>query len=45
VIVDVPKEELETFMREMEPEGLLLWVRVDDDDAAGQILKRVEKWN
>jgi hypothetical protein len=31
-------------MGEVEPEGLLLWVRVEDDDEGWQALKRIDKW-
>lgn len=44
LIVDVPLDELERFMGEVEPEGLLLWVRVEDDDEGWQALKRIDKW-
>jgi len=44
LIVDVPIEELETFMSEVEPEGLLLWVRIEDNEEGTQILKRIKKW-
>jgi hypothetical protein len=44
MIVDVPKEELEAFMDETEPEGLFLWVQVDDEEEELAILKRISRW-
>ncbi|OQY32482.1 MAG: hypothetical protein B6241_10815 [Spirochaetaceae bacterium 4572_59] len=44
VIVDVALEELETFMDEMSPEGLLLWTGCDSDEQEEDVLKRLKRW-
>jgi uncharacterized protein (UPF0264 family) len=44
VIVDLNKEELESFMDEMDPQGLFLWVATQDEEEELEILKRIEKW-
>ena len=44
VIVDLTKEELASFMDEMDPQGLFLWVATQDEEEELEILKRIEKW-
>jgi hypothetical protein len=44
VIVDLNKDELESFMDEMDPQGLFLWVATQDEEEELEILKRIEKW-
>jgi hypothetical protein len=45
VIVMLAVEELEPFMREVDPRGIFLWVRATDPDEQLAILKRLERWN
>jgi hypothetical protein len=44
VVVDLSKDELEEFISNIRPEGLLLCIASDNEDEQQQILKRVEKW-
>ena len=44
VIVDLKKTELETFMQEVRPEGIFLWVATDNEDEEKALLRLVEKW-
>lgn len=44
VIVDLNKDELESFMDEMDPQGLFLWVATEDEEEELQIIKCIEKW-
>ncbi len=44
VIVDLTKYELDAFMAEMSPEGLLLWVATENEEEELAILKRLEQW-
>jgi hypothetical protein len=43
VMVDVPTEELEEFMRQLPPEGLFLCLGVREGEEQ-DVLKRVERW-
>ena len=43
VVVDLQLNELEDFIREMKPEGLLLCLAVEED-AQPDVVKRVAKW-
>ncbi len=44
VIIDLDKSDLDNFMAVVQPEGIFLWVAVDDEDEQRAILRRVEKW-
>jgi hypothetical protein len=44
-IVDLNMKELDTFMVEMKPQGLFLWIATDSEDEEIDILNRVAKWN
>lgn len=44
VVVDLSKDELEEFIGNIRPEGLLLCIASDSEEEQKQILKRVEKW-
>lgn len=44
VIVDLNKDEIESFMDEMDPQGLFLWVATEGEEEELEILKRIEKW-
>lgn len=44
VVVDLEVKELEHFISELEPEGLLLCLPVDTEEEQAEILKRIEKW-
>ena len=44
VIVDLQPHELEPFIEQMEPEGIFLWIAVDDEAEQLAIMKRLEKW-
>jgi hypothetical protein len=43
-IVDLHKNELDSFMAEMEPQGLFLWIATDNEEEELEILRRVAKW-
>ena len=44
VIVDLQPHELEPFIEQMEPEGIFLWIAVNDEAEQLAIMKRLEKW-
>ena len=44
VVVDLEQHELEGFISEMEPEGILLCIPSNDEEEQREIIKRVEKW-
>jgi hypothetical protein len=44
VIVDLHKDELESFIEQMEPEGLFLWIATENEAEELAIIKRLEKW-
>jgi hypothetical protein len=44
VVVDLDKSELEGFISEVSPEGILLCVASDNEEEQKDILKRIEKW-
>ena len=44
IIVDLNKKELETFMAEMKPQGLFLWIATDNEEEELEILTRLTKW-
>jgi hypothetical protein len=44
IVVDIDKNELESFISEMEPEGVFLCISSDNEEEQKEILKRVEKW-
>jgi len=44
VIVDLSKEDLNDFIRAMDPKGLFLWVATENEEEEIEILKHVEKW-
>ena len=44
VVVDLNISELEPFMQEMAPEGLLLCIATDSEDQEKEIIKKLEKW-
>jgi hypothetical protein len=44
VIVDLQVDELESFLDEVTPEGIFLWVGTEDEDEQLAIIKRLEKW-
>jgi hypothetical protein len=44
IIVDLNKAELESFMDEMNPQGLFLWVATENEQEELEILKRIERW-
>ncbi len=44
VIVDLQKDELESFIEEMEPEGLFLWIATESEEEELAIIKRLEQW-
>ena len=44
LIIDLNKTDLDDFMAAVEPEGIFLWLAVDDPDEQQSILKRVERW-
>jgi hypothetical protein len=45
VIVDLQVEELESFLDEVEPEGIFLWAGTEDEEEQLAIIKRLEKWH
>jgi len=44
VVVDLDKQELEDFITQTGPEGILLCIPVDDEEEQKAVLRRVEKW-
>ncbi|MBN1563387.1 MAG: hypothetical protein JXA10_06090 [Anaerolineae bacterium] len=44
IIIDLDKADLDDFMAAVEPEGIFLWLAVDDPDEQRAILQRVERW-
>jgi hypothetical protein len=44
VVVDLSKEDLDSFMREMDPKGLFLWVATKNEEEELEILKKIEIW-
>ncbi len=44
VIVDLDQGDLDTFMREVRPEGIFLWVGTDNDGQQHDIIKKLLKW-
>lgn len=44
VIVDLAREDLDDFMAAVEPEGIFLWIAVNEPDEQQAVLKRVERW-
>ena len=44
VIVDLSIEDLNDFISVMKPEGLFLWVAVEDEQEELDILDRIKKW-
>ena len=44
VIVDLQKDELEPFIKQMEPEGLFLWIATENEEEELAIIKRLEQW-
>ncbi|MBC7960553.1 MAG: hypothetical protein H7X94_11840, partial [Vallitaleaceae bacterium] len=44
LVVDLHPSELEAFIGEMSPEGLMLCMNSSDEEEQQKILKRVEKW-
>jgi len=44
IIVDLNLAELESFMDEMNPQGLFLWVATENEQEELEILKRIERW-
>lgn len=44
VVVDLNKFELDEFMQEMKPEGLLLCVATETEDEEIEIIKKLGKW-
>lgn len=44
VIVDLSVEDLDDFIDAMAPEGLFLWVAVEDEQEELDILDRINKW-
>ena len=45
VIVDLDKEDLESFMAEMDPEGLFLWIASEEEEEQLDILNMVSRWS
>ena len=45
VVVDLNISELEPFMQEMAPEGLLLCIATDSEDQEKEIIKKLENGN
>ncbi len=44
VVIDLSLADLEDFMEAVEPEGIFLWVAVDDPEEQQAVLRRVERW-
>jgi hypothetical protein len=44
VIIDLDAADLDDFMAAVEPEGVFLWLAVDDPGEQCAILRRVERW-
>lgn len=44
LVIDLDKADLDDFMAAVEPEGIFLWLAVDDEEEQRDILKRVERW-
>lgn len=44
LIVDLKKTELESFMSEVKPEGIFLWVAADTEEEELRLLRQVEHW-
>ena len=44
VVVDLEKHELEGFIAEVDPEGILICIKSDSEIEQREILKRIERW-
>jgi hypothetical protein len=44
VVVDLSKEDLVSFIAEMDPRGLFLWVATENEEEEKAMLKHIEKW-
>ena len=44
VIVDVALDELDSFISEMSPSGLFLWVGTSTDEEEELVLRKLLKW-
>jgi hypothetical protein len=44
LIVDLSAEDLEDFMKVMDPRGLFLWVATENEQQELDILNRLQKW-
>ncbi len=44
VIVDLDKQDLEAFMKEISPKGIFLWVATDNKEEEEAIIKRLLTW-
>jgi hypothetical protein len=44
VVVDLSKDDVDSFMEAMDPKGIFLWVATDDEQEEIDILERIEKW-
>jgi len=44
LVVDLNQKELDSFMDEMSPKGLFLWIATANEEEELDILKRVAKW-
>lgn len=44
IIVDLQPHELAPFMDVVDPEGIYIWVSIDDEEGQLDVIKRLEKW-
>lgn len=44
IVIDLDKADLDDFMAAVKPEGIFLWLAVDDEDEQRDILQRVARW-
>lgn len=45
VIVDLDKEDLDSYMECMSPEKTFLWIATENEEQELDIIRRVEKWS
>ncbi|MHB9138273.1 MAG: hypothetical protein ACYC4Q_02600 [Victivallaceae bacterium] len=42
--INIDLDELDTIMQNLQPEGVFLYVRVNDEETANAVISRVSKW-
>lgn len=45
VIVDLAKEDLDSYMEKMSPEKTFLWIATESEEEEFEIIRKVEKWS